>query len=279
MSGDPGCDDKGVAAEQQGAPARQPATEGTAQGPVREAAAVPSERQAGGGSAPGASSGTGAPGGGEPTGAAADRPAGAGSGGNGESGGNVGACPDTGSAAQQGAPPARQPNRTVRGMILSLVVIGIAVAVIYMFIPHNDKADPVQRVDYRVELLTARRAAPYPVAAPVGLPHRWKATSVTYDQGAGHAWHLGFLDPGGQYVAVEQSTSPAKQYAANVSQNAKDTGKTEQVAGHAWQRWQGSHYNALVRMDGDATTVVTGTASYKDLTAMAAALQFKKTVV
>jgi hypothetical protein len=178
---------------------------------------------------------------------------------------------------QQGS---RQRNRTVRGMILSLVVIGAAVAVIYtLFIPHDDKADPVKRVDYRVELLTARRAATYPVAAPVGLSSKWKATSVTYGQDDADAWHLGFLDPQGQYVAIEQSTAPSKEYATSVSQSAKNTGSTQQVAGRTWQRWKGGRYDALVRTDGKATTVVTGTGSYTDLAKMAAALQFKRTPV
>lgn len=60
-------------------------------------------------------------------------------------------------------------QKTVRDMILSLGLIGIAAAVIYVFIPHDDSAPDIKTVDYRVELLTARRAASYPVAAPEGL--------------------------------------------------------------------------------------------------------------
>lgn len=167
----------------------------------------------------------------------------------------------------------------MRDMLLSMVVIGIIVAVIYVFVPHDDKADPVKKVDYRVELLTARRAAPYPVAAPTGLTGKWKATSVTYDGANGNSWHLGFLDPEGEYVAIEQSTSPTKRYVSDVTQEAKDTGKTQEVAGQPWQRWKGPRYDALVRTENGATTVVTGTASYEGLGAMAAALEFKKTAV
>lgn len=119
----------------------------------------------------------------------------------------------------------------MRDMFLSLAVIAAVAGVVYIFIPHDDEADPVKAVDYRVELLTARRAAPYPVAAPSGLAQDWKPTSVGYDRAAGDSWHLGFLDPDGRYVAVEQSTSPAKTYVAEVSQKAKDTGRTQQVAG------------------------------------------------
>ncbi|MEV6163334.1 DUF4245 domain-containing protein [Streptomyces sp. NPDC052052] len=163
-------------------------------------------------------------------------------------------------------------KQTVRDMLLSMAVISAAAGLIYIFVPHDENANPVKAVDYRVELLTARRAAPYPVAAPDGLGKDWKPTSVRYDHQSGASWHLGFLDPEGKYVAVEQSTSPSKKYVTEVSQDAKNTGRTQQVAGETWQRWKGDKYDALVRQDGDATTVVTGSASPERLAEMAAAL-------
>ncbi|MFJ9027848.1 DUF4245 domain-containing protein [Streptomyces sp. NPDC102274] len=167
-------------------------------------------------------------------------------------------------------------KQTVRDLFLSMAVIGVVVAGIYVFIPHDEKATPVKAVDYRVELLTARRAAPYPVLAPTGLAETWKPTSVSYKRESDNAWHLGYLAPDGEYVAVEQSTGAAEKYAAEVSQQAADTGKTQRVAGETWQRWEGPKYDALVRTDGDATTVVTGTASYERLAEMAAALEADK---
>ncbi|MCG7528631.1 DUF4245 domain-containing protein [Streptomyces sp. OfavH-34-F] len=164
-------------------------------------------------------------------------------------------------------------KQTVRDMILSLLAIAAVSGVVYIFIPHDDSGDPLKAVDYRVELATARRAAPYPVAAPSGLPEGWKATSVTYDGAAGNSWHLGFLDPDGRYVAVEQSTSPARTYISQVSQKAEDTGRTQEVAGKTWRRWEGPKYDALVREEDGATTVVTGSAPPERLAEMAAALR------
>lgn len=57
-------------------------------------------------------------------------------------------------------------KQTVRGMFQSMTVICAVAGVIYLFVPHDDTADPLKPVDYRVELVTAQRAAPYPVAAP-----------------------------------------------------------------------------------------------------------------
>nr|WP_208828202.1 DUF4245 domain-containing protein [Streptomyces ficellus] len=164
-------------------------------------------------------------------------------------------------------------KQTVRGMFQSMAVICAAAGVIYLFIPHDEKADPIRAVDYRVELVTAQRAAPYPVLAPEGLAKDWTPTSVAYDREEGNAWHLGFLTPDRQYVAVEQSTAASGKYIAGVTHDARDTGRTQAVAGRAWQRWEGPKYDALVLRDKGVTTVVTGTATWEQLARMASALR------
>jgi hypothetical protein len=165
-------------------------------------------------------------------------------------------------------------QKTVRDMILSLALIGIAAAVIYLFIPHDDHAPDLPRVDYRVELLTARRAASYPVAAPEGLPDSWKATSVRFQSDQNDRWHLGFQDPDGQYVAVEQSTQTRQDFIDDASQGAHATKTTEKIDGRVWTRYTGGRYDALV-LEGTkgSTTVVAGTASFARLTTMVQALK------
>ncbi|MFG2774935.1 DUF4245 domain-containing protein [Streptomyces sp. NPDC048350] len=167
-------------------------------------------------------------------------------------------------------------RQTVRGMFQSLAVIMAAAGVMYLFIPHDEDADPVKAKDYRVELVTAQRAAPYAVLAPEGLGEGWKATVVSYKREQHDAWQLGFLDPDTQYVAIHQSTEEPDKYVPDVTQKAKDSGKTQTVAGQVWQRWEGPKYDALVRTAGGATTVVTGTGSFERLAEMAGALQSKK---
>ncbi|ARF64030.1 hypothetical protein B1H20_23615 [Streptomyces violaceoruber] len=164
-------------------------------------------------------------------------------------------------------------KQTVRDMFLSTLVIAACAGVIYLFIPKDEHADPVKAVDFTVELATVRTAAPYPVAAPEGLPEKWKATSVRYDEAADKAWHLGFLDADRKYVAVEQSTAAARTYVPEVSQKAKDTGRIETVAGEEWQVWEGDKYDALVLPGKGHTTVVTGSAPKESLVAMAEALK------
>lgn len=161
----------------------------------------------------------------------------------------------------------------MRSMFLSMAVVVAVAGVFYVANPHDENADPLKAVDYRVELVTAQRAAPYPVVAPKGLPKTWKPTSVSYARQDGNSWHLGFLDPDREYVAVEQSTSPARKYIADVTHHAENTGKTARVGGETWQRWEGPKYDALVRAADGATTVVTGTAPYERLVEMAEALE------
>ncbi|MFJ4343397.1 DUF4245 domain-containing protein [Streptomyces sp. NPDC088915] len=167
-------------------------------------------------------------------------------------------------------------RQTVRGMFQSLGVIMVAAGVMYLFVPHDEHADPVEAKDYRVELLTAQRAAPYPVLAPEGLEKGWKATVVSYKREKADAWQLGFLSPDTQYVAIHQSTAEPGEFVPDVTHEAKDTGKTRTVDGLVWHRWEGPKYDALVRTEGGATTVVTGTASFERLAEMAGSLRSQK---
>jgi hypothetical protein len=158
-------------------------------------------------------------------------------------------------------------------MLWSMAVIGVAAGAMYVFIPHDDSKSPVKRVDYRVELLTARRAAAYPVAAPEGLAKAWKPTSVRYDGSMNDSWHLGYLDPAGEYVTVKQSTAKPSEFIDDATQSATRTKVTEEIDGKTWHRYKGRTYDALVREDKGATTVVAGTASFEGLEKMARALK------
>jgi len=160
----------------------------------------------------------------------------------------------------------------VRDMVLSLLAVGAVAAVVYVFIPHSG-GDPVTTVPYTTELATARRAAPYPIVAPEGLPDQWRATSVRYNaHDNGHAtWHLGFITPTGSYAAVEQSDGTPGALVQTQVEGGRPDGSAL-VGGQAWERYQGDHYRALVQGSGDAVTMVIGSAPYKELAQLAHAL-------
>ncbi|WP_406725718.1 DUF4245 domain-containing protein [Streptomyces sp. GD-15H] len=165
-------------------------------------------------------------------------------------------------------------QKSARDMILSLGLILLAAGVIWLFSPHGGTEPDLKRVDYRIELLTARRAASYAVAAPEGLPEAWKPTSVRFQGEDFDAWHLGYRAPDGEYVAVEQSARKPSVFIEDATQGAEKTGTTQQIDGRTWTRYEGDHYDALVHEDPEgSTTVVTGTASFDQLTRMAEALR------
>ena len=188
----------------------------------------------------------------------------------------VGAPRDMGD--DRGVAADKRGNKTVRDLLLSLVVLGLVVGVIYLFIPHDSHADPVKgvAVSYSVELGQARRDAPYPVAGPEGLGTGWRSTSVTYN-GADRknvTWHLGFVDPQNQYVAIEQSNGASDAFIASVTLNShRDGTRTVTAGGQSWEQYTGGRYTALVRKDAKVTTVVLGTAPDDQLQQMAAALR------
>ncbi|KJS56020.1 DUF4245 domain-containing protein [Streptomyces rubellomurinus] len=168
-------------------------------------------------------------------------------------------------------------RQSVRDMVLSMLAVGFVVGVGYLFLPHDAGKDPVHPVQYRVEAASAKRAAPYQLLSPEGLPDQWRATSVSYQpaaisNGKGNAWHLGFVTPSGQYAAVEQSDVPRDALLADKVAGGTPDG-SEQVAGRTWDRVQGEKARALAVHDGTGATVLTGTASYEELAVLAQALK------
>ncbi len=157
-----------------------------------------------------------------------------------------------------------------------MAVIGAVVAVIYVFIPHDESEAPLKTVnaaEMHAAVSSASRAASYPVLAPRGLAADWKPTTVRYRGSDDEHWHLGYHGPDGKYVAVEQSSGKAGPFIEQVSQKAEDTGKTERIDGKDWKRYEGDSYDALVLQEGGATTVVTGSGSFARLAEMAGALR------
>ncbi len=183
--------------------------------------------------------------------------------------------------AQTGTAPTRTQKRpgmagkSARDMILSLIAVMAAGLVIYWFIPHGSGGNGVHAVEYDAAVQSARRAAPYPVLAPVGLSKGWKATAVEYDgsDAADAEWTLGFIDPNGQYVAVRQSNGPEAAFLADATTDGVKQAATSTVDGAVWSHYQGDRYRALVLRTAKGTTAVTGTESFADLETFAATLK------
>jgi hypothetical protein len=165
--------------------------------------------------------------------------------------------------------------KTPRDMVLSLGVILLAIGVFMALTPRRHY-DAVRVVDYGSALRDARAVAPYHVRAPEGLSAQWRATSVRYDgdvEGAAQ-WHLGFVSPRDQYVGLEQTDGTARDFIYSLSNRGLADGATL-VNGVVWDRYlrESRDVRSLARTDGGVTVLVTGTASYEELTEFAAALR------
>ena len=165
---------------------------------------------------------------------------------------------------------------SVKDMVLSLAAVMLAGLVIYYFIPHSagNGVHPVQG-GIASSVDSARRAAPYPVLAPSGLPKGWTATEVNYDgmDAMDAQWSLGYIDPSGQYVSVQQSNGSAADFISSVTTNGVKVSGTSTVNGVSWAHYQGTNYRALVLETPKVTTVVTGTESFAAMETFAAALR------
>ena len=172
-----------------------------------------------------------------------------------------------------------QPARPKRGfgsvgdMVRSMAVV-LAFVLVILWLTPRPRTDPVRVVDYTSALEQARQTAPYDVYAPYGLDPAWRATSARTERGPEGAlmWHLGFVTPGGQYAAVEQSDGPAEAAVRRFSGTAPAVGSTD-VAGATWERREDAKSRTLWRRADGSMLAVTGTAGWPELEQLARTLR------
>jgi hypothetical protein len=154
-------------------------------------------------------------------------------------------------------------------MLACLVIVGLVLLVT----PRRNQ-DAVPRVDYHGDLAGLTAVAPYTVRAPRGLPPKWQPTSsrLTGTRNGPVAWHLGFYTPQGRYAALEESNERGD-FVARMTSAGRPDGALA-VGGATWQRSLRADKNqrSLVLRRPDVTLVVTGTASYGELAALAGSL-------
>ena len=172
-----------------------------------------------------------------------------------------------------------QERRRGRGsagaMVRSLFVVIVLVLIVLALTVRSHPKQEVRRFDYRTVLAQTRSAAPYDVLVPTALPRSWRATSArTGTDGDAVTWHLGYVTPQGEFAAVEQSNGAPAPFVEEFVGGGDPAGSVT-VGGRSWRRVvNGSpEHRALVLKGADATTVVTGGASWTELRALAASLR------
>jgi hypothetical protein len=157
-------------------------------------------------------------------------------------------------------------RQTARDMIISmLVVAGVVVALVF---PWNRTVPEPARVDVTPVVQGARQAEPWPVLAPANLPSTWYATNARISSASDgqDVVTLAFVTPTSTSVQLVQSATKEVAFVHDSTVGGQEVG-SQDVAGQTWTRLEtpDSSRRALVRTDGAATYVVTGTAPWDDL--------------
>jgi hypothetical protein len=178
------------------------------------------------------------------------------------------------SAVSTTSPAAGSPGR-VRRALLALVVVLAVVAVVLVAVPRR-QLGAVPAVDYHAEVAAARREAPYPLLAPDPLPRGWVVTGVRYADNVKGAttWHVGVVTPSGRFAGVAQSNGQSRWFVYDQSNRGVPKGSVE-VDGVTWEKRHRAlrDVHSLVRVEGDVTTVVTGTTDFDELTELVRSLR------
>ena len=169
-------------------------------------------------------------------------------------------------------------NGSAANMVRSLLVIGALVAVLVAVVPRvNSISQPP--VDVAAASVEIARESGWPIAVPEGLPEGWKPTSVRYVRSTDGlmTWHAGYQSPTGNYVALEQTQGATPRWIEAQTNRAREIGQVD-IEGTSWTQFErgGKVQNSLLdRGSGpqDLTTLVTGTGTFEELAAFAAALQ------
>ncbi len=167
-------------------------------------------------------------------------------------------------------------NQTVRDLLISMSVVGIFVAFLYLIVL-RPTPDPVREVEVAGPASVAQSAQAFDVVVPVGLPEGWRATSARFTPGPSEdtgTWFNGYIDPNGEFVAVVQQDFDLEGFIAEQTDDGTPEGTIELVNG-SWQRYYSAETDerAIVLNDPNVTTVVTGTVPYAELEAFAVLLR------
>jgi hypothetical protein len=160
---------------------------------------------------------------------------------------------------------------STKNLVYSLLAVLAMVAVLVLMVPRvNSVSGPP--VDVHASAVAVQNETGWPIVEPVGLPEGWTETSARYVRSSdGYmTWHAGYQTPSGTYVAVEQTKDGSRDWVTTQTNRAPAEGTIE-VAGEEWTKYirDTKVQNSLVhlpRSPDELTTLVTGTASFEDMT-------------
>lgn len=184
-----------------------------------------------------------------------------------------------GSVAAPDIQPTGQRNarmrQTIGDMVRSMLVVLAFVAVL-LLVTWRPQPEAVKVIDPSTAITLATTEADFPLQVPQGLTDGWRPTSARWEatekSSPEPVLHIGYVTPADAYAQVTQSSSISEPYVAEQTFNGRAVGEAV-IAGITWQRWEYGDRRSLLRLEPGVTTIVSGTASWDELTALATSLQ------
>lgn len=178
-------------------------------------------------------------------------------------------------------------NATAGDLIRSMAVVLIPILLLTWLLTSNPEDYPVEAVDWRPVLETARAEMEWPVQAPEGLPegeNAWLPSRVSFVRQGERAtggevsprnqWRLGLLSPDKVYFEVNQGDDELDDLVRSVTRDGRRVGD-EPIQGTSWERWesQDGRTRSLVLREDPTVTLVVADAEFIELQQFARTLQ------
>ena len=169
-------------------------------------------------------------------------------------------------------PDERPGRRTMRDMVISLVVLLIPVLLVVAVYRLKGGEDPVV-IDPSAPIGQAQEGGAFPVSVPRGLAEGWRPISAGYRGGATAVLRIGYLTPSGGGAQLIESNEPAESLLRReLGDQVRPTG-TVDIDGRSWQSYDvRDGERALVQTDPARTLIVIGRAQPDELRELARAV-------
>ncbi len=162
-------------------------------------------------------------------------------------------------------------RQTVGDMIRSMAVV-LALVFVIVLLAWRPDPEAVKVVETAPVVTAAARTAGFDVTAPASLPAEWQPTSARWEptaqSGGANVLHLGYVTPSGQYAQFTESTASSEPYLDEQTAGGVTSGQ-QKVADVTWERRETDDRRSLVLLDAGTVTVVSGSASWDELIALA----------
>ncbi len=166
-------------------------------------------------------------------------------------------------------------RQSVGDMIRSMALV-LGVVFLIVLLAWRPQPEAVKVVETAPTVQRAASEAEFDVTAPNGLADGWRPTSVRWEpteESLGDpVLHVGYVTPSDQYAQVSESAAQGPRYLDEQTKGGAVTG-TQDIDGTSWERRETQSRRSLVLQEGSVVTVVSGSADWNELIALASALE------